>query len=306
MNSIFDKIIMSNDNNCLNLFITPITSYYLCDHYISTEVNQDSYKYIKVDLNIKANNLLQNNNYDIIKNNDIIQVQNDHLDFFIDIVLPIIKKNNIKVIIITSQEWLPQIHRNEKTDSLLNDENIILWISYNPIYNNHIKYLPIPYGIAQWNINNYINFLKNNNNIQKENKIYNSPSTPHGHLHADHIRNKYDIFGKNSGSRVNFFDYLYNIRKSYFVISTAGDRDDCFRHLESIGLDAIPISNISSNYKEVYEDNMIFSNAEEMINMLNNEKEITYKLPNKDILTIEYWKNKIFKRLEEINNNNYT
>ena len=42
-----------------------------------------------------------------------------------------------------------------------------------------------------------------------------------------------------------------------------------------------------------------------MINMLNNKKEITYKVPNKDILTIEYWKNKIFKRLEEINNNLY-
>jgi len=302
MNSIFDKIIASNDNNYLNFFMTPITPYFLCDHYISTEVNKGTHKYINVDINIKANNLLQNNNYDIIKNNDIIQVQNDHLDFFIDIVLPIFKKNNIKVIIITSQEWLPQIHKNQKTDNLLNDENIILWISYNPIYNNHVKYLAIPYGIAQWHINSYIDFLKKNKNIQKENKIYNSPSTPHVHLPKNHIRVEYDIFGKNSGDKVNFFDYLNNIKKSYFIISTAGDRDDCFRHMESIGLDAIPISNISLNYKEVYEDNMIFSNAEEMINMLNNEKEITYKLPNKDILTIEYWKNKIFKRLEEINN----
>ena len=92
MNSIFDKIIASNDNNYLNFFMTPITPYFLCDHYISTEVNKGTHKYINVDINIKANNLLQNNNYDIIKNNDIIQVQNDHLDFFIDIVLPIFKK----------------------------------------------------------------------------------------------------------------------------------------------------------------------------------------------------------------------
>jgi len=114
---------------------------------------------------------------------------------------------------------------------------------------------------------------------------------------------EYDIFGKKSGNKVDFLDYLNNLRKSYFVISTTGDRDDCFRHCECIGLDSIPISNISTNYREIYEDNMIYSNAPEMINMLNNEKEITYTIPNKDILTIEYWKNKIFKRLEKINDN---
>ena len=78
---------------------------------------------------MKANDLLKNKNYDDIKNFEIIQIQVDYFDFFYDEILPIITKNNIKIIIITSQLHLPQIHRNYKTDNLLNNNNILLWIS---------------------------------------------------------------------------------------------------------------------------------------------------------------------------------
>ena len=96
-----DNIILENKNPIEHL-ITPISPYFMCDHFISTEINSDSWKYIGVNLQLKANDLLKNKNYNDIKNFEIIQIQVDYFDFFYDVILPIICKNNIKVVIITS------------------------------------------------------------------------------------------------------------------------------------------------------------------------------------------------------------
>jgi len=231
----FNDIISSNLTPIENL-VTPVSSYFMCNHFISTEIHNNNYKYIEIQLELKANDLLKNNNYNTIKDLDIIQVQVDHFDFFYDDILPIICKNNIKLILMTSQFHLPQITRNYKTDDLLNNKNIILWISQNPIYMDNKKYMGFPYGICQYNVNNYVNFIKSNNiDNDKQIKILNQYTSCHGNLPNNHIRVMYDIFGKNSGKGpLSYNEFLSNILNSEFVISTAGDRDDCYRHYECI------------------------------------------------------------------------
>jgi hypothetical protein len=289
-----DNIILENKNPIEHL-ITPISPYFMCDHFISTEINSDSWKYIGVNLQLKANDLLKNKNYNDIKNFEIIQIQVDYFDFFYDVILPIICKNNIKVVIITSQWHLPQIKRNYKTDYILNNNNILLWISQNPIYTNNEKYMALPYGLRHDNINDCVNFIKSNNiNNDKNIKILNQYASVHSHLPNNHIRKIFDIFGKNSGESMSYTDFLTNILNAEFVISTSGDRDDCYRHYECIALNAIPISNINDAYKDIFGENMVYSNAEEMINIIkNNSINHNYKKPNRDILTISYWTYKI-------------
>jgi hypothetical protein len=292
--------------NPVEYFITPLAPYFICNHFISTEIhNTVDSKYIGMNLDLKANDLIENKNYNDIKNFEIIQIQVDLFDFFYDKILPIITKNNLKVVIITSQWHLPQINRNNKTDELLNNSNILLWISQNPIYTNNEKYMSFPYGIYHNNINDYVNFINSNNiNIDKNIKILNQYASVHNHLPNNHIRKMFDIFGKNSGSEnLNYTEFLTNILKSEFVISTSGDRDDCYRHYECIGLNAIPVSNINDGYKDIFEDNMVYSNAEEMINMINNNTvNYNYKKPNRDILTISYWVSKINEKINLLKN----
>jgi hypothetical protein len=290
-----------NNVNPIEYLITPLAPYFICNHFISTEIyNTFGSKYIGMNLDLKANDLIKNENYNDIKNFEIIQIQVDLFDFFYDKILPIIIKNNLKVVIITSQWHRPQIKRNNKTDDLLNNTNIILWISQNPIYTNNEKYMPFPYGICHNNINDYVNFINSNNiNIDKNIKILNQYASVHNHLPNNHIRKIFDIFGKNSGKEnLNYTEFLTNILKSEFVISTSGDRDDCYRHYECIGLNAIPVSNINDGYKDIFEDNMIYSNADEMINMINNNTvNYNYKKPNRNILTIAYWVSKINEKI---------
>jgi hypothetical protein len=294
-----DNIVLENINP-IEYLVTPITPYFICNHFISTEIHSNSgNKYIYINLNLKSNDLLKNKNYNDIKNFEIIQIQVDYFDFFYNEILPIIIKNNIKVVIITSQWHLPQIQRNYKTDDLLNNSNILLWVSQNPIYTNNDKYMAFPYGIRHDKIIEYVNFIKSNNNNNIKNiKILNQYSSSPSNLPDSHIRKMFDIFGKNSGKIMNYTEFLTNILNAEFVISTSGDRDDCYRHYECIGLNAIPVSNINDGYKDIFGENMVYSNAEEMINMINNNTvNYNYKKPNRDILTISYWLCKINEKI---------
>jgi hypothetical protein len=209
---------------------------------------------------------------------------------------------NKKIILITSQYHLPQLHRSERTDNILKDENILLWVSQNPIYTNNQKYMGFPYGVNQNSVNDYMNYVKGKEGKEgkdgKKGKIFNPRASVHGHLPYNHIRRQYEIFGKNSGPSLDYKSYLQKISQSEFVISTAGDRDDSYRHYECIGLKAIPVSNIQ--YQSIFGENMIYSNALEMINMVeNNLVNYKYNEPNQDILTIKYWVKKI-KEIKEI------
>jgi hypothetical protein len=290
----------------INYLVTPLTPYLLCNHFISTEIHSRSgWKYIGVNLHLRANNLLKNKNYNDIKDFEIIQIQVDLFDFFCNNVLPIICKNNVKVIIITSQWHIPQIQRSHVTDNLLNHKNILFWISQNPIYQNSDKYMAFPYGICHHQIKEYAQFLVSNDDSKKKSiKILNQHAAAHGHLPNDHIRKTHSIFGINSGNRLGYNEYLTNLSNAEFVISTAGDRDDCYRHYECIGLNAVPVSNITGNYKCIFDENMVYSNADEMVTMLKtNTVNHVYIKPNKNIITVSYWENKIreiIKRISEL------
>ena len=298
-----DNIDLTNINP-IEFLVTPITPYFICNHFISTEIHSSSCKYISINLELKSNDLLKNKNYNDIKNLEIIQIQVDYFDFFYDEILPIICKNNIKIVIITSQYHSPQIQKNYKTDHLLNNSNILLWISQNPIYTNNEKYMAFPYGINHIYVNDYLNFIKTNNiHNNKHIKILNQTASAHDHLPNNHIRKMYDIFGINSGKYIGYTDFLIAILNAEFVISTSGDRDDCYRHYECIGLNAIPISNINNGYKDIFGENMVYSTAEEMISMINtNIVNYDYKKPNRDILTIPYWSYKIDQKINTLHN----
>tara|TARA_B110000261_G_scaffold160774_1_gene200970 strand:- start:52 stop:987 length:936 start_codon:yes stop_codon:yes gene_type:complete len=302
----FDRIVNNNNiKNYLKYIVSPITPYLICDHHYSTEIYKQHNKYIEMDIkeliNKNTNDLYLNKNFDKIKEHDIIQVQVDLFNNFVNEILP---KITCKIVVITSQFHLPQISRNQMTDNFINNNKIILWISQNPIYENHNKYMAFPYGIKQTAINDYINFIKINyhkiSNIDSKNSLlFNSPVRVYNHLPKNHIRRN-PIFNCVKDRKLPYNEYLNFILKSKFTISTSGDRDDCYRHYECIGLNSIPITNI--NYIEIFGHNMIYSNLDNITKIINENKIIGYNETknyiDKDILLIDYWRNKISFRLK--------
>jgi hypothetical protein len=295
-----NKLINTEYKDYKEYIITPISPYLICKHHFATEIYPYNNKYIKVDINIlcsnSPNDLYKNKNYNEINEGDIVMVQVDLFEFFINNILP---KINTRIILITSQFHLPQLYKSNITDNCLNNDKIILWISQNPIYENHHKYMAFPYGINQNTVNLYMNFIKENkesilNYKTKIQNVYNSNIRIHPHLPANHIRRN-PIF-ESVNKSIDNYEYLNNILKSKFVISTSGDRDDCYRHYECIGLNSIPISNIT--YKEIFGKNMIYFDVDNIIKFINKEINIDYYNVNRDVLTLEYWKNEIKKRCD--------
>lgn len=299
-----DKLINSNYDDYLKYIVSPISPYFICDHHYSTEIYKGDCRYIRLDIkeliNKNTNDLYLNKNYDKIKKGDIIQVQVNLFNNFVNDILPQIK---CKIVVITSQFHLnlPEISRNKMTDEFLNNNKVILWISHNPIYQNHKKYMGFPYGLCQLEVNKYMDFVKKNynkilNNDTKTNLCFNSPFVVHGTLGNNHIR-RHPIFNNVKNKTLSYNEYLNKILESKFTISTTGDRDDTYRHYECIGLNSIPIANI--NYKDIFENSMIYSDINDIIKIINEKKvEYNENYINKDILLINYWRNKILQRLK--------
>jgi hypothetical protein len=66
-----DNIILGNINP-VEYLVTPLAPYFICNHFISTEIHNNSgCKYVGMNLKLKANDLIKNNNYNDITPLDI-------------------------------------------------------------------------------------------------------------------------------------------------------------------------------------------------------------------------------------------
>tara|TARA_B110000259_G_scaffold131054_1_gene147856 strand:+ start:935 stop:1330 length:396 start_codon:yes stop_codon:yes gene_type:complete len=118
----------------------------------------------------------------------------------------------------------------------------------------------------------------------------------HQHLSKGHIRNKHkELFHKD---KLRIEDYMDTLHRSKFTVSTAGDRDDCYRHYESILMGCIPVTNIRKPlYEQIFGDNMVFMSDDELVSCVKRECELTYRKPNQDIVLLSFWKSQVERRL---------
>ena len=286
----------------INNIVTPFAGYYMCHHYIGSEITRNNLP------KSNSNNLLANRNYSCVKAYDIIYCQVDLFESFYDNILPNIKN---KFVLITGQAELPMLQRTSKTDALLTNDKLIAWFAQNPIYCNHPKYMPFPYGVSYAGgrgIREYANnLLKNeilkNEILKNENgtlpQKVNSKVNSIVELPLNYGTNKCRLVFKKQ-KYLQITKFYEELNKYAFVFSPIGDRDDCYRHWEAIGFGTVPISNVSENYKPLFKDNMIYvENTQQMLDMTANKTIPDYKEPNKELILVNYWR-KIIN--EKINN----
>lgn len=281
--NIINKKFKTNAQVLKNI-INPFSGYIICDYFLGSEV----YDYnVEINLNNKIN-LNNISNYESIKNNIIIMCQVNKLNFFVNKIMP---KLNCKIILITGQWHFPQVKKSSITDKIIKSNKIIRWYSQNPLYEyeKESKYYVFPYGICHHNCYDYYNYLISNKKVNKNKELSNLYCGVHKHLPINHIRKMYPIF--SNLKRLKYSSFLKKISKSKYIISTSGDRDDCYRHYEAIGLNTIPISDIGFMYKRIFGDNMLYLNRNNLLEVTKVGKvNHLYKPINRDIITTEYWR----------------
>jgi hypothetical protein len=284
---------LSNDssyNEILIKMINVFSPYILCQHFVGNEL---WYWNMLSKIPPGKNDINSTNNLSIIQDYDIVQCQLNFFYHFVENILPNINK---KIILITSQFEYQILIRNDTTDFVLNHPNIVLWVSTNPIYEPSEKYMAFPCGLSPFNLSIYTNVL-----LHKE--IVKERELAHMHLSETHECRKLLPKG-DKYSEEEFYD---NICKSKFMISPIGDREDCYRHYECIGLKTIPMSNIGDYLKYVFTNNMYYCDIDTMIESLRTNKvDFEYKEPDQNILSFEYHKDLLYKRIEKIRSSSST
>ena len=89
--------------------------------------------------------------------------------------------------------------------------------------------------------------------------------------------------------------------QSKFTISTAGDREDCYRHYESILTGCVPVTNICKPlYEQIFGDSMVYLKDDDLVDIVKNkqnEPNLIYRKPNQDIVLLQYWKDNVQRRM---------
>jgi hypothetical protein len=274
--------IVNTFDSRLATMINPFSPYYLCNHFYI-----DGNPLINPGM-IGKNMIRPNTDISFIKEYDIINVE---VNFFASFVSNILDKLDTKIILITGQFCNPQIVKSDLTDKVLHHKNILLWISQNPIYENSDRYMAFPYGMKYQNLETYSKMLFAHSNL-KTKEILHLPLSNNTNI----CRLKLPLL-----STINLTDFYRQIADAKFILSPIGDRDDCFRHYEAIGLGAIPISNVNPLYKNIFGSNMHYTDIDDMVNILEkNAIGCEYSEPNRDLICFAYYRDLVLSKINSI------
>ena len=265
-----------------------------------TEIKGHSFNPNRTNQNIS----LQQHNIDIncIFDNCLIFMNFSFVGTFIVSILPKINKN-INIIIHNTD-----LSIGKNISELLNNKYINTVWSQN-IDLKHKKLFPIPIGIANHRIrrtgiyvpHSDVNIIKKveNMDIKKNNKIY-----VDFHLHIDkHNHRKscleeigyLDNYIFKNDNRQDFLENCKTVKSCKYILSPHGNGLDCHRTWESLIFKTIPIVK-TSTLDDLYKDLPVI-----IVNQWNDidfEKLLTFKTEDfKDICTIEYWRKKIYKKI---------
>lgn len=267
---------VSSKDSLYQLIITPFTPLLMCDHH---------YRISDLPLHhsVRLHPLYSYTTH-LIKPFDIICIETSELSAFYSEILPFL---TVRVILFTHKWNLPSVTRSNMTDLLHIHPKIAHWISQNPIYPSSSTYSAFPYGIDESGIQAYAATLLGN--------CLNKTVT----IKTLYLQITHDYRQVIPPSpKLPIIDFYNEIAKSKYLLSPAGDRSDCYRHWECIGLGTIPISNIDHVlYSPLFGHNMVFvPNTTDMLPLLSNASKLEawYKLPDRHLVSTLYWSEKIY------------
>lgn len=178
------------------------------------------------------------------------------------------------------------------------------WFAQNVDY-KHEDLIPIPIGLENHegpSKGAYTNweYWKEYNTSQefiKENIIYNNFSLanhPSRHVWKNSLMSN----GFLINEQVNYIEYINNLKSHTFITSPRGNGIDCHRTWEALYHGAIPIVQKHFIYDSfnipVVQINHPNEITKEFIKKILKQKENGEFIVNKNVLTLKYWKEKIF------------
>lgn len=286
--------------------ISPVFGFTICDYYLGSEALEPEHNRVMPNqprfqnLSCRA---LDTNNVKKIPRGTLLYVQVNAFNDFVNVYLPLLQT---QILLMSGQIMLPAIQYLENGKShyntIISHPKIYHWFPQNPFI-EHTKITPIPYGIWTNQLEAYARALKRYDEILFNSTFSNTTATNNSVVsHKKIVLLKPYIFPTHQtrdallpyvSKKVPLQQYYDDITASYFVLSPVGDRNDCFRHWESIGLEAMPICNCPAKYRPLFGENAILVGRNDLPSIIQKSDKYfmsKYRKPNRQLVLISYWK----------------
>lgn len=215
---------------------------------------------------------------------------------FADSILPYIK---VPFILMTGSSKSGEVTISNYSRAVKANKYVAHWFSHDPIFETKFGmngYSGFPYGVVDAGLEDYADVL-----LQKIPKSITLQKLPLADSYPD--RKILNMSRKNSFS-MPFSEYYRVLAASEFVLSPKGDRPECYRHWESIGLGTIPISDLNKDlYGHLFHESMIFlANTTCMLKYLLNgtmnsdvyDLHGRYRQPHRALVTSAFWTDHVY------------
>ena len=320
-------------NNLIKKIINPVSSYFMADHYYGDVLKfpDSEGQYPKP----QGTNLMDEQDAGLskIKDFDIIHVHSGYssnygghrkqevlLHKFLHEILPKINKK-IVLITTTDSECYHDV-LDEHTNKILINDNVVLWFATNNrIKHKKCRMFPLGVNWCGHFIKGYAKNLMNGDPIKTQTVV-------NLNLGMNWVGRKlFPVI-----PRMEATEFFSIMKTGKYIPSPRGDRPDCYRYWEAIGLGTIPISDIPSEfYYGMFGDSMYFVDKQNImtekdflplteeqtkdmnlivpehyfrlrmiVKLLENPSLLPeYVMPDRNLVTFDYWKKYVLDNIND-------
>jgi hypothetical protein len=241
-----------------------------------------------------------------LEHGDTIYVTFMRLKDFVEQVLPLL---SVDVVVISGQiQWIEPstINTTAHTASLalVDNVHILHWFCQNlPIYGGadlyHPKISPFPYGLKEvahlpkknaglaFYKEIFLETLSANNNRTTEEASKGDTFIYAGYLRPLPSRSAIP----SSNAHLTPREFYSKLSRATYILSPNGDRPECYRHYEALGLGVIPITELDPwSFRHLQEGPIVYGNSEWNLTRLELRLSPAPDLVvNRNLILEEYW-----------------
>ena len=287
-----------NKSELIRELVTPFMGYFVCDYFLGNEMHEFA------DIAAPtAQQLTTAEDAEKIKAGDLVYVQVSLLEMF---VAKYLQGITARFLLVTGQWREPYLTLDQSVDrrymalknsdqistAIMNNRFVVHWFMQNP-HIEHEKVGGIPYGIFHGGLEAYANALRIRAGALNKTSAVALTYFSATHWSRAPLIEAAKKKGIMQAGKVDPPVFYKMLAESYFVFSPVGDRPDCYRHWESIGLGALPICNCPHAYIPLFRDNMLFvahSDFSLLAQLSDTWALSTYHVPNRRLVLVAHWR----------------
>lgn len=181
---------------------------------------------------------------------------------------------------------------DENLAAMLQNKMVLAWFCHNldrysDKYMHHPKLHPWPYGLSDAPFRH--EYAKRQ--TYRDAAELSPPKDTILHLAYFSLHtNPERSFIPNGISTTNLTDYWDRMSRAHFIFSPNGDRSECYRHYEAIGLGTLPITQLDPHFHRHLAGSVIFNNTNWSVDYWNNTEALQrHTGVNRELIFEDYW-----------------